>query len=201
MFCGSLNITRHVADRVALAAGGLVESPRLAVDACGPLIVMWRAAFAGWVPPRVVSKEEDERIKATQDPHDPMTAFVLFGCSFGGKWCGGYAKDRPEQRYAECASNGVVKKARDCRQVRLEHATFQSKHPGCWPPGTVLYCDPPYRSTTGYKAVEPSTPKPSGFRLRGTRRSVFTSTSRRGRPVHGLDGTLNLSRSPHKVAG
>ena len=155
MFCGSLNITRHVADRVALAAGGLVESPRLAVDACGPLIVMWRAAFAGWVPPRVVSKEEYERIKATQDPHDPMTAFVLFGCSFGGKWCGGYAKDRPEQRYAECASNGVVKKARDCRQVRLEHATFQSKHPGCWPPGTVLYCDPPYRSTTGYKALEP----------------------------------------------
>lgn len=155
MFCGSLNVVRHVPAHVALAAGGLVASPRIAIDACGPLITMWKAALNGWVPPRSVSREEYARIKALQDPHDPMTAFVLFGCSFGGKWCGGYAKDRPEQRYAECASNGVIRKARDCAGVRLEHATFQSKHPGCWEPGTVLYCDPPYAGTTGYKALEP----------------------------------------------
>ncbi len=155
MFCGSLNVVRHVPASVPLAAGGLVRGSRIAIDACGPLIVMWRAALAGWVPPTRVTKEEYARIKTTQDPHDPMTAFVLFGCSFGGKWCGGYAKDRPEQRYAECASNGVVKKARDCAGLQLEHATFQNKHPGCWPPGTVLYCDPPYYATTGYKAIEP----------------------------------------------
>ena len=155
MFCGSLNVVRHIPKHVSLASGGLVEVERLAIDACGPLITMWRAALNGWVPPRVVSKEEYAKVKATQDPHYPMTAFVLFGCSFGGKWCGGYAKDRPEQRYAECASNGVVKKARDCTGLRLEHATFQNKHPGCWPSGTVLYCDPPYQATTGYKAIEP----------------------------------------------
>ncbi len=155
MFCGSLNVVRHAPTHVALAACGLVKGERLAVDACGPLITMWRAAVGGWVPPREVSKATYDRIRSTQDPHDPMTAFVLFGCSFGGKWCGGYAKDRPEQRYAECASNGVVKKARDCAEVSFEHATFQSKHPGCWPSGTVLYCDPPYQSTTGYKAIEP----------------------------------------------
>ena len=155
MFCGSLNVVRHIADKVPLAGGGLVDSPRLAVDACGPLVVMWRAALSGWVPPKVVTKEDYARIKATQDPHDPMTALVLFGCSFGGKWCGGYAKDRPKQRYAECASNGVVKKARDCAGLALEHNTFGNKHPGCWPPGTVLYCDPPYAATTGYKAIEP----------------------------------------------
>jgi DNA adenine methylase len=39
--------------------------------------------------------------------------------------------------------------------LELEHATFQSKHPGCFAPGTVLYCDPPYCGTTGYKALEP----------------------------------------------
>lgn len=155
MFCGALNVIRHVPSSVPLAAGGLVAGHRVAIDACGPLIVMWRAALAGWVPPKVVTANDYERIKQTQDPHDPLTAFVLFGCSFGGKWCGGYAKDRPEQRYAECASNGVVKKARDCAGVRLEHNTFQGKHPGCWAPGTVLYCDPPYQATTGYKAIEP----------------------------------------------
>jgi hypothetical protein len=83
MFCGSLNVIRHVPSKVPLAAGGLVESPRTAIDACGPLIVMWRVALTGWVPPKVVTAAEYAAIKATQDPHDPMTAFVLFGCSFG----------------------------------------------------------------------------------------------------------------------
>jgi DNA adenine methylase len=143
MFCGSLNVVRHV------------PTPRrLAVDACGPLMVMWRAALRGWVPPTEVSREEYERIKEMQDPDDPLTAFVLFGCSFGGKWCGGYAKNRPTQRYAEHASHQVVAKARDCIGTVLEHADFREKYPGDWPAGTVLYCDPPYAGTTGYKALE-----------------------------------------------
>jgi DNA adenine methylase len=143
MFCGSLNVVRHI------------ETPRrLAVDACGPLIVMWRAALRGWVPPTEVSREEYDGVKVTQDPNDPLTAFVLFGCSFGGKWCGGYAKNRPTQRYAEHASHQVVAKASDCIGTVLEHADFQEKCPGCWSPGTVLYCDPPYAGTTGYTALK-----------------------------------------------
>lgn len=143
MFCGSLNVVRHA------------KNPRIAIDACWPLITMWRAALGGWVPPKVVTKEDYEKYKRIQDPEDPMTAFVLFGCSFGGKWCGGYAKDRPEQRYAECARNGIIKKAKDCQGLVLEHNQFNSKQPGCWPEGTVLYCDPPYEGTTGYKAIWP----------------------------------------------
>ena len=145
MFCGSLNVVRHVPPDVR----------RIAIDACGPLIVMWRAALAGWVPPVIVTAEEHALIRKTQDPHDPMTAFALFGCSFGGDWAGGYARDNPMQSYAKCASNGVVRKARDCAGLELEHNTFQQKKPGCWQAGTVLYCDPPYANTTGYKAVEP----------------------------------------------
>jgi DNA adenine methylase len=155
MFCGSLNVIRYVPSKLPLAAGGLVESPRLAVDACAPLITMWRAAFAGWVPPEVVTKEDYERIKQMKDPNEPLTAFVLFGCSFGGKWCGGYAKNRPTQRYAEHASKVVVKKAADCRGVALECCDYQEKEPGCWPFGTVMYCDPPYAGTVGYAAVGP----------------------------------------------
>jgi hypothetical protein len=57
MFCGSLNVVRHVPSKVPLAAGGLVDSPRTAIDACGPLIVMWKAAIAGWVPRRTVRED------------------------------------------------------------------------------------------------------------------------------------------------
>ena len=144
MFCGSLNVVRHI------------PTPRrLAVDACGPLITMWRAALRGWVPPTEVSREEYERVKATQDPSDPLTAFVLFGCSFGGKWCGGYAKNRPTQRYAEHASHQVVAKARDCIGLLLGLGAFEQKPPGCWAAGTVMYADPPYAGTTGYKGLPP----------------------------------------------
>lgn len=144
MFCGSLNVVRHVH-----------SNQRHAIDACEPLIVMWNAALRGWVPPTVVSKDEYEQIRRSPNPHDPMTAFVLFGCSFGGKWCGGYAKNRPTQRYAEHASHQVVAKAKDCDGLVLECASFETKNPGCWPAGTVLYCDPPYAGTTGYKALAP----------------------------------------------
>lgn len=154
MFCGSLNVIRHVPRQTELAAGGLVDVRRVAIDACEPLITMWKAAMAGWVPPKVVTREEYRRTMETENPQDPLTAFILFGCSFGGKWRGGYAKDRPEQRYAECARNGVVKKARDCDGVELECASYLSKRPGCWSSGTVLYCDPPYYATTGYAALE-----------------------------------------------
>ena len=154
VFCGSLNVARHVPRHVEMAAGGTVEVRRTAIDACEPLITMWQAALSGWVPPTSVSKELYESVRKIQNPQDPLTAFILFGCSFGGKWCGGYAKDRPQQRYAECASNSVVKKARDCAGVELKHASFASQPPGIWASGTVLYCDPPYEGTTGYKALE-----------------------------------------------
>lgn len=141
MCCGSLNVTRHMPGK------------RIAVDACESLITMWRAAVSGWVPPIQVTREQYASVKASPNPQDPMTAFVMFGCSFGGKWGGGYAADRPQQRYAEGASNQIVKKARDCANVGFVHASFEEVVPGRLPPGTVLYCDPPYAGTTGYGAV------------------------------------------------
>jgi DNA adenine methylase len=146
MFCGSLNVTRHA------------KGPRLAVDACRPLVTMWEAALAGWVPPRIVTKEQYAAIAASPDPNDPMTAFVLFGCSFGGKWRGGYAKDRPQQRYAECASNQIVAKVRDCQGLQIMCANYREFHAGHWQPGTILYCDPPYGKTTGYTGAPPYDP-------------------------------------------
>src|SRR5258708_31700256 len=93
-FCGALNVVRYC------------KGMRIANDACIPLITMWRAAQLGWVPPRTLSREQYDNINNRRDHADPLTAFALFGVSFGGKWAGGYAKDRPKQRYAECASNG-----------------------------------------------------------------------------------------------
>ena len=72
-FCGALNIT------------AAMTGERVANDACGPLIVLYHAWIDGWRPPEHVSAELYQETHAKMDPHDPLTAFVGFGCSFGGK--------------------------------------------------------------------------------------------------------------------
>src|ERR1700750_2056717 len=59
-------------------------------DASPDLIAMWQALQNGWEPPENVTLEEYEAQR-----HAPVSAlrgFVGYGCSFGGKWFGGYAR-------------------------------------------------------------------------------------------------------------
>lgn len=72
---------------------------RTALDANEALITMYKALQKGWRPPTAVSEEEYAHYKALKDPNDPMTAFVGFAASFGGKWFGGYARSRQGQDY------------------------------------------------------------------------------------------------------
>src|SRR3990167_10829930 len=85
---------------------------RFASDLHGPLIRMWQALQSGWVPPSNVSEEEYRRLKADEAADPALRAFVGFGCSFGGKWFGGYARsDREAQRnYAVNAKNSLTRK-------------------------------------------------------------------------------------------
>src|SRR3954463_779951 len=63
----------------------------LAADIHTDLILMWKAVQNGWVPPAAISREEYTAIKS--ESPSALRGFVGFGCSFGGKWFGGYASD------------------------------------------------------------------------------------------------------------
>jgi DNA adenine methylase len=142
MFCGSMNVIRHV------------KHPyRMAIDGNHALINMWTRAQHGWIPPKTLSAEDYYHLKDVQDPTNPLTAFAGFGCSFGGKWFGGYAKDRPQQRYAECAANQIVAKVKDLQDVAIRYYDYRTLVPGALESGTVIYCDPPYAGTTQYGAM------------------------------------------------
>ena len=54
---------------------------------------MWKALQQGWEPPDLVTFEDYEYVRAHQDENPALTAFVGFGCTFGAKWFGGYARD------------------------------------------------------------------------------------------------------------
>jgi DNA adenine methylase len=126
-----------------------VQGKRSASDANQALITMYQALQSGWIPPAYVDKEQYEEVKALKNAHDPITAFIGFGCSFSGKWFGGYARDSAGRNYASNAKNSLI------RQLPLiSDVSFSCKSYSEWSPvGCIIYCDPPYANTTGYNAV------------------------------------------------
>ena len=136
LFCGSCTIESKVQADV-----------KILNDKHPYLIAMWQALQNGWMPPDVVTKEEYYRVKANMDENPALTGFIGFGCSFGGKWWGGYAKDKRGDDYCGQAKRGLLKDL-----VGIQSATFTclDYHDVEIPDGAVVYCDPPYVNTTGY---------------------------------------------------
>ena len=137
-FCGACNVT--------CAVGGL----RLASDANPWLIHMWESLRSGtWEPPEDLTEERYSELKTTQPLH-PDTAFAGFGCSFGGKWFGGFARGEGRD-FPKEARAGVLEKRGRLSEVHFTCALYQDLQ---IPPNSLIYCDPPYAGTTGYGAIE-----------------------------------------------
>ncbi len=137
-FCGGLSMS------VALSKKG----PVLASDACAPLIALYKAVQEGWDPPTEVSEEQYELAKYLPDS-DPIKAFCAFGCSFSGKWFGGYAKSAEGRNYAKNARNSLRKNKFTGLVKQIDFLEFIPE-----PTNTIIYCDPPYAGTTGYDSSD-----------------------------------------------
>ena len=102
-FIGGANVTKSLAPEFQDVWVG---------DTHEDLILMWRAAARGWSPPSSVT--EKEYAEARLAAPSALRGFIGFGCSYGGKWWGGYARprgDRPcrthPDYYAQLASRDV----------------------------------------------------------------------------------------------
>lgn len=111
------------------------------------LIEMYRAMQNGWLPPDTLSENEYKYIKEHKDENKALTAFAGFGCSFGGKWFGGYGRHGTKDKHAKKRSMCKESKRALVRDMEiLKDATFT-----CLdykevelPEGCVVYADPPY---------------------------------------------------------
>jgi len=135
-----------------------VKGTRYASDINPYLIAMYKALQQGWVPPDYVSEEEYQKAKKGECS-DALRGFIGFGCSFGGKWFGGYARshktrrEAPEEyskdyrsKYATHAKNSVLKML-----PRIKDTIFYAQDYRFWTPlGSIVYCDPPYEGFTPY---------------------------------------------------
>jgi len=130
-----------------------IDGDRIASDANPYLIAMYRCLQQGWRPPTEISEEEYKAIKEIESDipeYMALKAFVGFGCSFAGKWFAGYCRDAQKNNYAARASRSLLK-----RWVAMESTRFLCcNYTDHEPDGYLVYCDPPYASTTEYAATD-----------------------------------------------
>ena len=87
-------------------------------------------------------------------PPATITSWIRFACSFAAKFEGGYARSRAGDDSSGMARGrkaNALKQQPLLQDINFIHACFTEiniQH------RSVIYCDPPYQNTTGYKAGE-----------------------------------------------
>lgn len=125
----------------------LMDGRRFGYDKHPYLIAMYSELQNGWIPPTSLTREKYEKAK-NGEMTEHLTGFVGFGCSFAGKWFGGYAKSG-DRNYCLNAHNSVLKKMKNMQDVKFECKDYKVLNPE----GALIYCDPPYHGTTQYGKV------------------------------------------------
>lgn len=136
-FCGGCHVTQEI------------SGTRIAGDGNYALITMYRALQKGWIPPQSVTEELYAKYKANPNPYDPATAFIGIGCSFGGKWFGGYARQKGYD-FAIGGTNAIMRQLPKIQDVEFRYGNYWEHNPQ----DMLIYCDPPYQGTTAYGAFK-----------------------------------------------
>lgn len=137
LFCGSCNVITKIDS----------NRTRVANDKHKYLIDMWKELQSGWIPPDEINREEYQYIKENKDEKPHLTGFVGFGCSFAGKWFGGYAISDRWRNYCIGAKRSCIKKLSNLRDVEFYNINYDEVD---IPEGSLVYCDIPYKGATPY---------------------------------------------------
>lgn len=130
--------------------GGIICSKmsgeRKAYDFNEYLIEMYKAVQSGYELPNNISEEEYKYIRENKDKDKALTGFVGFGCSFAGKWFGGYARNKQNHNYCLASKNSLLRKMATMHDVEFGWRDYKTLDlHDC-----LIYCDPPYANTTKY---------------------------------------------------
>jgi site-specific DNA-adenine methylase len=140
--CGFLGVTRCIlplAKTSPLPFGDFV-----AMDANRYVIEFWQALQKGWTPNENITQTDFHAFKDTKTEYTPQHIFVGHCCGFQGK----YFKSNTCNLEKE-----IPRGIKTIEQLRplLDKITFLSSDffdIKFWPQGCLIYCDPPYVSTS-----------------------------------------------------
>ncbi len=153
-FVGGFNITPFVEKPIIFAS-----------DVDSGLISLYRRLQSGWLPPEVITEEMYMDIKNNKQNYPiEIVTYVGYALSFGGKYFGGYRRDKAgdnssenEKTQSMRAYNSLLEQVggSQFRSAIFENmnycesvdfvSTFNYKKP------YIIYCDPPYAGATSYK--------------------------------------------------
>lgn len=143
LFCGTCSVESKLANAFDVV---------ICNDKQEYLIAMLDGVQKGYELPEFVSEEQYKYIREHKDEDKVLTGFVGFGCSFAGKFFGGYARNKEQTNYALQSKRSLLKDIATLKNTRFISMDYQDVE---LPDGCVVYCDPPYRGTTaGYGLKE-----------------------------------------------
>lgn len=136
-----------------VGAGNLIDKVdglRIGADTNKYIIKLLQETQEGRVFPTVVSEDDYKYTRDHKDEDPALTAFIGFGCSFGGKWFGGYARERKIGKVAHSSSSSKILRQQSIglKGVVFIHSPYEDL---LIPEGAIVYCDPPYTNTVHYK--------------------------------------------------
>lgn len=116
-------------------------------------VALLEAVSKGYTPPEILSKQTYYKIKESPASYPKeLVGFSAYCCSYGGKFWGGYARNKAsEGDWSTCPGQQV--RNLEKQKSGLVGAKFTSMNylDMDIEEGSTVYCDPPYANTTGYK--------------------------------------------------
>lgn len=141
-FCGALGVERHLVKDFAICFFS---------DISKDLIMFLKELTSNsFIFPFQVTEENYKKLK--YDEPSALRGFVGYFLSFAGKWFGGYApKYQKGDRVRDFLKEATDSSKRLRNDLKNGDIIFDSKSYDEYTPFKMtIYCDPPYRNTTGY---------------------------------------------------
>lgn len=133
-----------------------VSGKRIANDINEYLIATFKAAQNGWTPPDLITEEQYKEIQNNKDKFPKeLVGYVGFAMSFGGKWFGGYRRDRAGdagnienmKNQSRRSKESLLEQIQKLKDVDFYNVNY-------WdliiPDESIVYCDIPYQNSTKY---------------------------------------------------
>lgn len=137
LFCGSCSVESKVTGFQRMILNDRHEY----------LIALLKGVQGGYELPDAITETEYQYIRQNKSEDPVLTGFVGFGCSFGGKWFGGYARNKGGTNYAAQSKKSLLKDMATLTDAEFVCGDYRTLP---IPYGAVIYADPPYEGTTGY---------------------------------------------------
>lgn len=128
-----------------------VEGNRIGADSNEYLIALPKEMQLKSFNPPEVSEQLYNDVKSNKDNYpDWLVGYVGFQLSYGAMWFGSYRRDKAGIRdYSSEAIRNLTKQINNIVDVDFINCDYDDIS---MPSDSIIYCDPPYQNTVGYKA-------------------------------------------------